>query len=148
MSLTTRSLAPGSTVQLGVVHRGTETMIAVVLAETPPPPTGTAPIERPPSPDGAVDLGLMLAAPNTSPGGNNAGQIGVVVLAVQPDGLGADLGIAPGDLILDVNGNPVQTPDEVRQALQGAYAAGRPATLMRLRSGDTTRFIAVPFNPA
>jgi hypothetical protein len=51
------------------------------------------------------------------------------------------------DVILDINGKPMQTPDEIPEALQDAYNAGRSATLMRLESGDMTRFIAVPFDP-
>jgi hypothetical protein len=42
----------------------------------------------------------------------------------------------------------VQTPDEIRQALQDVYNAGRAATLMRIKSGDMTWFVAVPFDSA
>jgi serine protease Do len=143
------TLAPGITVHLGVVHDGTETTIAVVLGEAPPSPGETATaIEWPASPSGAVDLGLTLAPAAPSRGGDKVPRSGVVVLAVQPNGRGADLGISPGDIIIGVNGKPVQTPDEIPEALQDAYKAGRSATLMRLKSGDMTRFIAVPFDPA
>jgi serine protease Do len=143
------TLAPGTTVQVGVVHDGTETTTAVVLGETPPPPGKTATAMKwPPSLGGAVDFGLTLAPAASSHWGDKAPRSGVVVLAVQPNGRGADLGISPGDVILDVNGKPVQTPDEIPEALQDAYKAGRSATLMRLKSGDMTRFTAVPFDPA
>jgi serine protease Do len=105
-------------------------------------------IEWPASPSGAVDLGLTLAPADPSRGSDKAARSGVVVLAVQPDGRGADLSISAGDVILDVNEKPVQTPDEITQALQDAYNAGRSAALMRLKSGDSTRFVAVPFDPA
>jgi hypothetical protein len=42
----------------------------------------------------------------------------------------------------------MQTPDEFQGALHNAHAAGRPSTLMRVRSGDTTRFVVVPFDAA
>jgi membrane-associated protease RseP (regulator of RpoE activity) len=73
----------------------------------------------------------------------------LLVLAIQPDGRGADLGISPGDVILDVSGKPVQTPDGVRSALQDEYDAGRSATMMRIKSGEMTRFVvAGSFDPA
>lgn len=143
------TLAPGTTVELGLVHDGIKTTIAVVLGEAPPPhgETATA-IEWPASPGDAVDLGLTLAPADPSRRGDQAVRRGVVVLAVQPDGRGADLSISPGEVILDVNGKPVQTPDEITQALQDAHLAGRSAALMRLKSGDSTRFVAVLFDPA
>jgi hypothetical protein len=61
--LRSSSRSHGATAHLGVVHEGIETTIAVVLGELPPPPTETATaIEWPASLDGAIDLGLMLAA--------------------------------------------------------------------------------------
>jgi serine protease Do len=73
---------------------------------------------------------------------------GVVVLDIDPTGRAARLGINPGDVILDVAGHAVPTPDEVRKALENARDAGRLATLMRLKPAETTRFVAVPFDPA
>ena len=141
-------LVPCATVQLGVVHEGIETTIAVVLGEIPPLPAETASaIEWPASLGGAIDLGLILAASDASRVSDRADKNGVLVIAVRPDGRGADLGIAPGDVILAVGGRMVQTPDEIRQALQDAYGAGHSATLMRIKSGDATRFVAVPFDP-
>jgi serine protease Do len=142
-------LAPGITVHLGVVHDGSETTSAVVLGETPQLPSETAtPIEWPTSFGGAIDLGLTLAPTDPSHGGDKVARTGVVVLAVRPDGRGADLGIVPGDIILDVNGRAVQTPNEIPEALHDAYGTGRSATLVRLRSGGMMRFVAVPFDPA
>jgi serine protease Do len=51
-------------------------------------------------------------------------------------------------VILDVAGRAVQTPDEVNKAIESAKEAGRRGALMRLKSAETTRFIAVPFDPA
>jgi serine protease Do len=47
-----------------------------------------------------------------------------------------------------VGGKAVQTPDDVRNALNQARDAGRHAALMRLKSGDAMRFVAVPLDPA
>jgi serine protease Do len=73
---------------------------------------------------------------------------GVVILGIDPVGRAARLGIDPGDVILDVAGQAVQTPQEVHKALEDAHNAGRTATLMRVKSAETIRLVAVPFDPA
>lgn len=143
-------LPPGTTVHVGIVHEGAVTTIAVELGETPPslqPEAATA-IELPASDSGALNLGLTLAPTSAFATADAGEKNGLVVLAIEPGRLGADLGIDPGDIILDVGGKPMQTPDEFQDALHDAHAAGRPSTLMRVRSGDTTRFVVVPFDAA
>jgi serine protease Do len=148
LSRRVEALAPGTTVHVGVVRDGIQTTIAAVLDETPPAPTKTATaIEWPPVLSGAIDLGLTLAPVAASRESDKTEKNGVVILAVKPDGRGADLGITPGDVILEVNGKPVQTPHGVQSALQHEYNAGRSAALMRVKSHHMTWFIAVPFDP-
>jgi serine protease Do len=142
-------LPPGTTVHVGLVHEGAVTTIAVELGETPPsiqPETAMA-IDLPAS-NSALNLGLTLAPISAFASADAGEKNGLLVLAIEPDRLGADLGIDPGDIILDVGGRPMQTPDEFQDALQDAHAAGRPSTLMRVRSGDTIRFVVVPFDAA
>jgi serine protease Do len=43
---------------------------------------------------------------------------GVVVESVSPDGRAADAGIRPGDVILEVNRQPVSGVEELRAALR------------------------------
>ena len=38
--------------------------------------------------------------------------------------------------------------DPARPAAHNVHVASRPAALMRLKSGDKMRFVAVPFDPA
>jgi serine protease Do len=137
-------------VYVGVIREGAETTTFVVLGESPPPlqsETATT-IEVPVSRNGAIDLGLTLAPASALASGEKDNKYGVVVLAIRPDRLGAGLDLNPGDIILDVGGKSVETPEEFREALHDAHAVGRPATLMRLKSRDTTRFIAVPLDSA
>ena len=53
-------------------------------------------------------------------------------------------GFEPGDVILQVSGKSVKTPDEIQNALSDARSQGKHTVLMRLRSGDTMRFVAIP----
>jgi serine protease Do len=47
-------------------------------------------------------------------------------------------------VILDVAGKTVDNPFEVRDAVEHARSAGKQLVLMRIKSGDTARYIAVP----
>jgi serine protease Do len=56
---------------------------------------------------------------------------GVVVRDVNPDGAAASAGIQPGDVIIQVNGEAVKTPGELRAALTAS--GERPALLLITR---------------
>src|SRR5437016_5802364 len=86
-------------------------------------------------------LGLSLAPASTVAG---AGSEGVVVTQVDPDGPAASQGFRAGDVILDVAGKRVANPEEVRQAFAEARSGGKRTVLLRVKSGDNTRFLAVP----
>ena len=57
-------------------------------------------------------LGLTLAPANKVAG---ADRQGVVVTAVDPNGVAADHGFQAGDVILDVGGKSVSNPSDVRK---------------------------------
>ena len=63
---------------------------------------------------------------------------------VDPDGPAAERGVHAGDVILDVAGKAVDNPVEVRDAVEQARSVGKQAVLMRIKSGDAARYIAVP----
>jgi serine protease Do len=85
-------------------------------------------------------LGLSLAP------ARNGGE-GVVVTQVDPNGNANDR-IQTGDVILDVNGKAVSSAADVRKAVSGAQSEGRKAVLMRVKSAQATRFVAVPLGNA
>jgi len=87
-------------------------------------------------------LGLSLAPAGEVAG---AGNKGVVVTAVEPNGPAADHGFKTGDVILDVSGKAVSSVSDVRQALTDAKAQGKKTVLMRVTSDNATKFVAVPF---
>ena len=136
-------MPPGTNVKLGVISKGTEKTVNVTLGELPrdqrrprPTPrtaTATAPMCR--------KLGLSLAPAGKVAG---AGSEGVVVTQVDPDGPAAAQGFRTGDVILDVAGKRVTSPDEVRKAFADARTGGKRTILLRVKSGDNTRFVAVP----
>ena len=88
----------------------------------------------------------MQVAPASEVSG--AGDKGVVVTAVEPDGPAADQGFQTGNVILEVGGKPVANAGDVRNALREAKAQGKHAVLMRVKMGDATRFVALPLGNA
>jgi serine protease Do len=62
---------------------------------------------------------------------------GVLVSGVEPDCEARDLGIVPGDVIINVQGQPVASPDDVRHAIEAAHQERRRylAMLMRTKAG-------------
>jgi serine protease Do len=58
---------------------------------------------------------------------------GALVTAVEANSRAAELGIAPGNVIVEVNRTPVETPDEVRDA---AMKSRNGRLLVRVWSGD------------
>ncbi len=96
------------------------------------------------------------AAPETAPAGPRLGLSlepagrgqGMVVTEVDPSGPAAQRGIRQGDVILDVAGRAVSSLRDVREALGAARSEGRKSALIRLRSGDGQRFVAIPLNPS
>jgi serine protease Do len=72
----------------------------------------------------------------------------VVVTDVDPNGIASDQGVKTGDVILEVGGKKVANPSDVRSALRDAQKEGKRTVLMRVRSGDGTKFVAVPLSKA
>jgi len=49
---------------------------------------------------------------------------------------------------LEVSGNSERTPDDIRNALNETRDAGRHVALVRVKSGQIVRYVAVPVDPA
>ena len=77
---------------------------------------------------------------------SGAGGKGLVVTAVDPDGAAAEQGFQTGDVILDVGGKMVANVGDVRQVLTEAKAHGKHDILMRVKTADAIRFVALPID--
>ena len=73
-----------------------------------------------------------------------AGAEGVVVTGVDASGVAADRGFSTGDVILEVAGKSVSTPTDVRSVITAARTEGKRTVLVRVKKGDSTRFVALP----
>lgn len=68
---------------------------------------------------------------------------GVVVTSVAGNSTAAERGIRPGDLIVEVNQEPVASPQEVTDKIKGAQDSGRKSILLLVERAGDLRFVAV-----
>jgi serine protease Do len=134
-------MAPGTSVKLGVMHNGSERTVTLTL--------GTLPDERQANAgsqgtEGTPRLGLTLAPASAVGAGNQ----GVAVTAIDPNGPAADHGMQSGDVILDVAGKTVSNPSDVSKEIADLTKAGKHTVLMRVKSGNATKFVALPLGNA
>jgi serine protease Do len=136
--------APGTSVNIAVLRKGEQKSFTVTLGKLPDE-TRQASSSNGKEQPGLPHLGLTLSPANDVAG---SGGKGVAVTAVDPEGPAAEHGFQVGDVILDVAGRPVATPADVRKELSELRKEGKRAALMRVQSGDATRFIAMPLGNA
>ncbi|MGO1118213.1 DegQ family serine endoprotease [Rhodovibrionaceae bacterium A322] len=134
----------GRAVNVVVWRKGKEVTVKVdlgklddaVVAGLPPKKAEKAEIEK-----GRVsELGLDLA--KLSPQLRQEYQLddkvkGVLVTEVDPDGTGAEKNLQPGDLVVEVDQEEVNSPDEVKEQVSKARKEGyRVVTLLVFRGGE------------
>ena len=88
-------------------------------------------------------LGLQLAPAASVPG---AGSEGVVVADVDQDSAAAQKGLKVGDVILEAGGEKVSKPSEITDVIASAKKDGRKAVLLRVKSEQGIRFVALATN--
>ena len=71
-----------------------------------------------------------------------------MVTSVDRNGTASELGFKTGDVILEVAGKAVNAPSDVRKAFSDARGDGKRTVLMRVKSGEGTRFVALPVGRA
>lgn len=145
LARTIATLAPGTSVKLDVFRKGDSKTVTLALGELPnerqAKGSGNADEGRGQPNAGTPRLGLSLAPAGDVQG---AGQKGVVVTEVDPQGPAAQRGIQTGDVILNVGGKAVANVGDVRSELAQAKSSGKRSVLLQVRSAEATRFVAVP----
>ena len=68
---------------------------------------------------------------------------GVEVVAVSPSSPAADKGLKAGDVILQVGGQAVAKPADVKAGLEAAKKEGKKAVLLLVKGREGTRFVAI-----
>jgi serine protease Do len=146
LARTIGGLPPGNSVKLNVLHKGQDKVVNLTLGQLPNTLEAKADTDN--SDKGGATrgtdvpkLGLTVAPANSVAG---AGKDGVVVTEVDPKSAAAERGFKEGDVILEVAGKSVTSAGDVRDAITAARNDSKNSVLMRVKSGGSSRFVAVP----
>jgi len=137
------ALGPKKVAELAVLRGGASQTIDVTLGAMPTEKEQVA-MNAPTAPEAGRDvakLGMKLVRPRD-------GEEGVRVADVDPDSPAAERGIQVGDVILDAGGKPANRPEDIAQAFSAARTDGRKAVLLRVKTEDSVRFVALPVKAA
>jgi serine protease Do len=142
LARTIGSMPPNASVQLTVLRNGAEQTITLKLGELPAQREARATPERREQSRGTdvPRLGLTLAPAGDVAG---SGSEGVVITNVEQGSVAAEHGFRTGDVILTIANKPVTTPAEVRDMIADAQKGGARNVLVRVKSGDNIRYVAV-----
>ncbi|HEY8274002.1 MAG TPA: Do family serine endopeptidase [Pseudolabrys sp.] len=138
-------MAPGAKIKITLVRKGEIKSLALTLGKMPNEQHAKADTSDEMSAGDTPRLGLNLAPAKDVAG---SGDQGVAVVGVDPNGPAAERGIKTGDVILDVAGKAVANTAEVRKALSDARTAGKNTVLLRVKTAEATRFVALPIKKA
>ncbi len=145
LTLQVGMLKPGAKVQLTYVRDGSEKTAEATLAGQKAEKTASAD-ESGTNDKATPALGIQLAPASEVAG---SGDKGVAITGVDPNGPAAEQGLASGQVILEVAGKPVSTPQDVKSEVASARSQGKKSVLMRVQTADGgDRFVAVPFPKA
>jgi serine protease Do len=146
LARTIGGMAPGAAVKLNVLHKGQDKVVDITLGQLPN--TIEAKADTSGDDQGSAAKGTDVARlgltvkPASSVAG--AGKDGVVVTEVDPKSAAAERGFKEGDVILEVGGKTVASANDVRDAINAAKTDNKNVVLMRVKSGGSSHFVAVP----
>jgi serine protease Do len=143
----------GKTVNMDVLRKGKKETLRVTVAKlddsdaTPAPKTNKPAVPAPVKPNSKLSqLGLTLGMldGDARTKYHLASDIqGAVVTDVDPDSVAAEKALRPGDVIVEVQSQPVHSPDEVAHHIEADSKAGKKVELLLVnRNGDLT-FVAL-----
>jgi serine protease Do len=143
LSRTIGSKSPESTVEVTLWRDGAETTVSVqlqVLDETaaaPEQPEAPTPPEA--LPEAATNLGMTVV-----PNGDGTG--GLLIQSVEPDTPAAQRGLATGDVIVEVDNQPVASAADFDKAIAGVEGKGLDTVLLKVSRNGDVQFIGLPIN--
>jgi len=134
----------GDDVVLGILREGEDVDVTVTLGALPSSPEDNAnnnhrgdnDDEQEDAGDELERLGMVM---EVDPDEGN-----VVITEVDPDSSAFEKGLREGDIIVEVAGVQVSDLSHVLEGLSNATDRSRKSVLIRVRSGDQQRFVALP----
>jgi serine protease Do len=140
------ALGPGKTVDVTYQRAGAEKTVKLKLGTLPEEQEARADDESPSQQGSELsELGIEVV-PATEVRG--AGREGLLVTDLDPSGAAAQKGLRRGDVIVEAGGQPVNSSGDLSSALESARKDGRRSVLLRVKSANSAKFIAVPLKGA
>jgi serine protease Do len=130
--------APGSRLRLTILREGRERTVEVTVGELPERPPAVAAVRAPPDTPGVSvasltpEVARRLGLPPTVRG--------AVVAEVRPGGLAAEAGLRPGDVVTEVNHQPVRGAEDFARAVE--QARGQDLAV-RVERGGSARYVVL-----
>jgi serine protease Do len=144
-------MAPDTDAALIVVRDGKEVSLSIRLGQFPGSKQ-VASLEKqsPATPETSdlKELGLSLAPAATLAKEGEPVPDGVLITKVNDGSEASTKGLQSGDVILEVAGEKVMAPSDVLKGIDSAKSKGRKAVLLRVKSGDQERFVALTLGKA
>jgi serine protease Do len=138
------ALGPGKSVDLTYLRGGSEKSVNLKLGTLPAEKDIRADLGGGEEKGGSLTaLGIEVVPSSQVRGGAIAGE-GLYVVNVDPEGPAAQKGLRRGDVILEAGGRAVEARADLVQAFDAARKEGRKAVLLRVKSAEGTRFVALP----
>ena len=136
----------GKTVNMDVLRKGRKQIIKITVQKLADDAKADKPIKAPAAPvkkqPKLAELGLslgLLDGPARAKFKIGASVQGVAVTAVEGGSSAAEKNVRPGDVIVEVAGQVVKTPDDVTKRIEADAKAGKKSILILInRSGDLT----------
>ncbi|MGJ0509848.1 MAG: Do family serine endopeptidase [Methylocystis sp.] len=139
------AMGPNKTVDLTYIRNGSEESAKLTLGKLPE--EKEARVDEEDMGGGAAGgaqvagLGIEVAPASEVRG---AGGQGLYVTDIDPEGAAAQKGLRRGDVIVEAGGQTVNSRADLSSAIDGARKDGRRSVLLRVKSADGSKFIAVP----
>ena len=132
---------PGAEVKVTFLRNGKEDTVGVKLAELKAQPEGESRDGENDGPANGMAFGMTVEplTRETARELNTDATKGVVITRVQPGSKAADAGLQSGDVIEEVDRQPVQSSDALRDAL----SKGSAPALLLVHRGETTLFVTL-----
>jgi serine protease Do len=135
------ALGPKKTVKLTLSRDGKEQTVDVMLGAMPSDRNVAALVAPAPTESDVADVGTLGLELEAADGG-------VKITSVAPDSAAASHELAEGDVIVEAGGKEALRPADVSAALMEAKKAGRKAVLLRVKTNQSVRFVALPLKKA
>ncbi|MFY9629327.1 MAG: Do family serine endopeptidase [Methylocystis sp.] len=139
------ALGPGKTVDLTYSRGGVEKSLKLKLGTLPSEKEARADVDIGEKGGSLNFLGIEVAPlAQVRPGAGD----GLYVTNIDPEGVAAQKGLRRGDVIIEAGGQSIKDRAELSASFDAARREGRRSVLLRVKSQEGTRFVALPVGAA